>query len=428
MSILFVLMMLPAEAQPVVAVFDIHDETNKQQLARRLTDQLRVELASTKKLIIIDKGEQEAQVKKLLKEQKTASYQPCVDDACQIPLGKELAANQILRTRLVRFGKSYRLSSELIDVATGGSAGGASVDTDGTDQGLLRGVELLARRITGTGPLEGGSGETVVLGGGEGGTIRATGGEGDLEDGIVRFESDPPGLAVSVDGKRLPGVTPFEDFIALGKRNVRVAGVGDNSSRFKPHEASMVLKAGMTLSVRLEEITGEVVVVARDERGQLVRNVPIHLDGKLVAKAPVRLRGISFGSHEVRLQSEHGAIATKSVSIRSPEAVRIDLVVPSAAAWKEGEICDTSGVVCLGNRMFIEPQSSEACEDSSIIGFAGWKPAAKDQQGDLCHRFLSRENTATKAFRAAYQSCLDKRRFCVRKREEWKRDQAKKPL
>lgn len=318
----------PAVAQddlPIVAVFDIQSQSKKfkKRFVRKLTAQLRVKLAETKKLIIVDRGEQERELKLLLIEQQKASYKACVDEACQIPLGKMLAANQLLRTRISRFGKTYVLSSELIDIGTGGSADGATVKTDGTEDGMLAAVEFLARKLTGTGPLEGGSGETVILGAAGFEGLSTSGGEAGGKDGIVRFTSAPSGLKVWIDGRQLSGVTPLEDFVKLGKRKVRVGG----SERYVDYEGKQKLRKNMNISVRLEPIVTDVVVVVRDSKDALVRNVPIELDGRVVARAPARLSRVLVGTHTLRTTTTYGTSTEQRIELKKGKEARIKLVV-----------------------------------------------------------------------------------------------------
>lgn len=133
---------------PVVAVFEIEDSTKRdKRVMNALTDYFRVKLAESGAFKVVDKGEQEAQLKRLIKEEKKNSYKTCVDESCQIPLGKELAADKILRGKLNRFGKAFVLSAELIDLATGASAGAASDKSDGTEEGLMGSVERIAAQM-----------------------------------------------------------------------------------------------------------------------------------------------------------------------------------------------------------------------------------------------------------------------------------------
>src|SRR5687768_13464389 len=106
-------------SQPIVAVFDVQDTTGKlKSQVPALTDYLRTKLAETKAFVVVDKSEQEARLKKIIAEQKLSSYKVQVDEAAQIPLGQELAANVILLTKISRLGTTLIVSSELIDVAT----------------------------------------------------------------------------------------------------------------------------------------------------------------------------------------------------------------------------------------------------------------------------------------------------------------------
>jgi hypothetical protein len=133
---------------PVVAVFEIEDATKRpKRLIVGLTDYLRVKLAESRVVKVVDKGEQEAQLKKLISAEKKNSYKTCVDESCQIPLGKELAADRILRGKLTRFGKSYVVSVELIDLASGASTGAASDKSNGTEEGLMASVERIAQTL-----------------------------------------------------------------------------------------------------------------------------------------------------------------------------------------------------------------------------------------------------------------------------------------
>lgn len=142
----------PARAEdkrvPVVAVFELEDATNRpRRLIASLTDYLRVKLAETQKLKVVDKGDQEAQLKKIIRSEKKKSYKACVDQSCQIPLGKELAADKILRGKVTRFGKSYVIAVEMIDLATGASAGAASEKSAGSEEELMGSVERVAKSI-----------------------------------------------------------------------------------------------------------------------------------------------------------------------------------------------------------------------------------------------------------------------------------------
>ncbi|MEQ9504391.1 MAG: hypothetical protein RIT81_46470 [Deltaproteobacteria bacterium] len=137
-----------ANEGPIVAVFEIEDTSRrKKKLIRALTDYLRVKLAEEGSVRVVDKSEQRRQMKKLMKREKKKSYRTCVDASCQIPLGKELAADKILRSRLNRFGSNFVITTEVLDLASEASAGAASAKSDGSDEGLMRAVEEIAKEL-----------------------------------------------------------------------------------------------------------------------------------------------------------------------------------------------------------------------------------------------------------------------------------------
>ncbi len=133
---------------PIVAVFEIEDTSRrKKRLIRSLTDYLRVKLAEQGTVRVVDKSEQNRQLKSLIKREKKKSYRTCVDASCQIPLGKELAADKILRSRLTRFGSNFVITTEIVDLATETSAGAASAKSDGSAEGLMAAVEEIAKEL-----------------------------------------------------------------------------------------------------------------------------------------------------------------------------------------------------------------------------------------------------------------------------------------
>lgn len=326
---------LAAEEPPVVAVFDIQSKVSRIKRASLsdLTDQLRVRLAQTKRMIIIDKSEQERELKRLINEQRKASYKRCIDESCQIPLGKELAASKILKTKLMRFGKIYVLSSEIIDLKTGGSDGAAAVETRGTSDALLDAINVIAGKLTGTGKLEGGAGQTVRLGTVDGARVRTVGGTAGAQDGIVKFTSKPAGLSVWVGSRKLSGTTPLEDFLPLGKRKIRMSG----HPSYKNYQGRVRLNAGMNVAIALEPITSEVVIVVRDDTGKLLKDTPIKLDGVAVAKAPVRLADVLIGPHEIEIESPHGAPEIQKIDVRRGKTTRLELKIASPATLQKRE-------------------------------------------------------------------------------------------
>jgi hypothetical protein len=91
---------------PIVAVFAIEGRDTRlppRSLAA-LTEYLSTRLSSSGAFAVIPTDE----VKRRLDEQKSASYKACYDQACQIEIGKELAAQHSVSTQVARLGGPLR--------------------------------------------------------------------------------------------------------------------------------------------------------------------------------------------------------------------------------------------------------------------------------------------------------------------------------
>jgi hypothetical protein len=139
----------------VVAVMGIEDTQRAKaapiadaELVDSLGDQLRVQVAR-RGVRTIDRGAQETALREQLVRLKTESYASCFDSACQVELGKALAATHILRTRLSRFGARCVLSGELIELRAEVAVTAAAAQGPCEPEGLLQLGESVARELLG---------------------------------------------------------------------------------------------------------------------------------------------------------------------------------------------------------------------------------------------------------------------------------------
>ena len=289
----------PAAAadQPVVAVFEIENAAElPADLVSGLTDYLRVKLSETRAVRVVDKGEQQAQLRRLIEEQKQASYQACYEEACQIPLGKELAADRILRGSIARFGDQYVLSIELIDLVTGTSAAAASdKSAAGGQEELLASVERVVASLMGGGR----PAAPNVAEGGPSGRLTVT--------------SDPPGLDIYVDGVATSLRSPNVVHVAPGKHVVSV--------RRGPAEATaeVSIEAGAPASVQLDLPDAKVAAMAVSTKPPGARVV---VDGVEAGEAPVLLEGQAPGKHELEA-SMPGYRGSREVDLGGGETQQI---------------------------------------------------------------------------------------------------------
>jgi hypothetical protein len=139
----------------VIAVMSVED-VNAQRaelalqpaLLMNLTDQLRVFIAE-RHIRTIDKGAQEVALRSQITDMKEQSFQACFDDACQIELGKALAASHILRARVTRFGSKCVLNAELIDLKSEVAIGASSSSSTCAEEGFLGMSRDVARGLFG---------------------------------------------------------------------------------------------------------------------------------------------------------------------------------------------------------------------------------------------------------------------------------------
>lgn len=96
------------------------------ELLYNVESQLRVNLAK-EGLRTVDRGAQEAALKAQVTALQAESFRECYDEACQVDLGKALAASHLLRSRVARFGSRCVLSGELIDLSLEVSIAAGSV-------------------------------------------------------------------------------------------------------------------------------------------------------------------------------------------------------------------------------------------------------------------------------------------------------------
>ncbi|MBK8010922.1 MAG: hypothetical protein IPK13_06200 [Deltaproteobacteria bacterium] len=111
-----------------------------------LTDQIRVFLAE-RGLRVIDRGSQEAAMNAIVQDEKAKSYKTCVDESCQIPLGKALAASHIMKSTVAVFGKACTTNGELIDLRSEVTIAAGSARSGCEAEDLLVGAEQLAEEL-----------------------------------------------------------------------------------------------------------------------------------------------------------------------------------------------------------------------------------------------------------------------------------------
>lgn len=88
-----------------------------------------------------------AQIRDQLRQEKAASYDACVDDACQIELGKALAAEKVLVSKLLRLGQSCTLVATLYDLRTEATEAAATEKTVCRPEPLTTAIDAIINKL-----------------------------------------------------------------------------------------------------------------------------------------------------------------------------------------------------------------------------------------------------------------------------------------
>jgi hypothetical protein len=128
----------------IVAVFDVEDAASrfKEKTLSQLTDYLAARITEAGYRVV-----PRNQLRARLVEEKKEGYKTCFDETCQIELGKAVAAQKSLSTKLLQVGTSCAISSTLFDLKTETTERAASVRTDCSENGLMEGLEKIARQL-----------------------------------------------------------------------------------------------------------------------------------------------------------------------------------------------------------------------------------------------------------------------------------------
>ncbi len=137
----------PGPRRQIVAVFDVHDATGrfKKEVMVQLTNYLGTAITSTGLYKTIPREQLRARIL----EQKKGSYKACVDESCQIALGKVVAAEKSLATQLLRVGNKCAVTANLFDLKTETAEKGAMVNTGCSPDELLDAMKQISEQLAG---------------------------------------------------------------------------------------------------------------------------------------------------------------------------------------------------------------------------------------------------------------------------------------
>ena len=133
-----------SEVTRTVAVLDFEGRGISAQEAQTLTDRFTTSLASTKKVIMVERGT----MNDVLEEQGFEAGE-CASDECAAEVGAMLGVEFMISGAIGKLGDTYTIDAKMFSVATGAAESMKSITYSGKVDGLITEIEVLAWEILG---------------------------------------------------------------------------------------------------------------------------------------------------------------------------------------------------------------------------------------------------------------------------------------
>ena len=200
-----------ADQRSVVAVFPIQDSSQRLEAnaLAQLTDYLGVKVAEGGAFYVVPRKDIDA----AMGQTKADSYQACYDQACQIEIGKELAAQKILHTQIVQVGDQCAVTATLYDLRIAATEKAASHKAGCTENELVVSLEHVAAKLR-SDERDGADEAADPPAASPSPTTTAT--RDDSPRFGLKLVSDPAGAEVILDG-RAAGITPTQLSVSAGE-------------------------------------------------------------------------------------------------------------------------------------------------------------------------------------------------------------------
>jgi len=196
------------DATRTVAVLDFEGRGITMQEAQTLTDRFTTSLASTNKVVMVERGT----MNDVLQEQGFDAGE-CTSDECAAEVGAMLGVEYMISGAIGKLGDTYTIDAKMFSVATGAAESMKNITYSGKVDGLIVEIEILAWNILGLDPPralkkkrkkgaadvaedKGGTnwllwGLVGIVAAGGGAYVSTAGGGGDVSGSAI---GEPPGL------------------------------------------------------------------------------------------------------------------------------------------------------------------------------------------------------------------------------------------
>lgn len=305
---------------PRIAIFQVEDQTMalKPAVLVQLTNYLASQIAEGGKFLVVPGSE----IRKRLLAKKKASYKACVDEKCQIEIGRELAANKSLSTQILKLGSKCVVIATLYDLRAAATERSTSQKGGCSADDLVTSLEKTVAKLKGA---------DAAVKADEPGRAKV---EVEAKLGGLLIKSRPSGAEVWLDDKKQTGQTPLTlRDLAAGPHAVELQK-GDYLYRGR---LQVLADQFSTIALPLRKVRGKLEVVSDPPEAD------VWLDDKFVGKTPMILKRVEPGAHTVEVKKsgfassmqkvEFGIKVTKqTVNLTLAEAGRLSVTTQPAGA------------------------------------------------------------------------------------------------
>jgi hypothetical protein len=133
------------KAVQIIAIFDIEDAARRFDTATldQLTEYLASKVAELGSFKVVPRN----QIRARLLQEKRRSFKKCYDETCQIELGKAVAAQKSLSTKLLRVGNQCAITSNLYDLKSETAERAVTAETDCSTDALMTGIRSMVKKL-----------------------------------------------------------------------------------------------------------------------------------------------------------------------------------------------------------------------------------------------------------------------------------------
>ncbi|MBN1164516.1 MAG: SUMF1/EgtB/PvdO family nonheme iron enzyme [Candidatus Krumholzibacteriota bacterium] len=289
----------------------------------------------------------------------------CTDAECEIEIGRMLGADYIVTGDILRFVEEFRLNLKVHHCQSAaflGSETAGGGDLYGLEGTVRETAGLLGARIR--------KHSGVDPGGAVPGRFREGGGSeepeeewrlGDIGKAVVRFESDPPGAVVLVDGRIVCMETPCGKEVEEGPVKVSM-----QKERYLPREETVDIrkgKEGMKLTWTLEPDFGWLTVKTEPP------GLKVEIDDREYGTSPISDLELSPGGHRVEAKDPRYYSAWEDVLMRRAARREVTLALKPREGGLVVSAADREGDAVIGEvRVDGKAFGTTPCSGELIIG------------------------------------------------------------